>query len=103
MQLDIQHKPNIIVASFCGELDENSAIDTRKKLDMAIELTSVQNFVFDFEGLNFMDSTGIGVLLGRYKKLKAKNMCIYISNPNSHIDKILNMAGIYTIMQKIAK
>ena len=49
-----------------------------------------------------MDSTGIGMLLGRYKKLKAMGKNIYIANPHSHIDRIMSMSGMYTIMKKIA-
>ena len=75
----------------------------RKKLDWAIDLAVVQNFIFDFSGVTFMDSTGIGVLLGRYKKLKAKGMYVHITGASGHIDKILNTAGIYTIINKIAK
>ena len=86
-----------------GELDEYSAVEVRKKLDWAIDLAVVQNFIFDFSGVTFMDSTGIGVLLGRYKKLKAKGMYVHITGANGHIDKILNTAGIYTIINKIAK
>lgn len=102
MQITIVNNPNTLAAYFEGELDEHTAAEARSKLDVAIELTNVRNFVFDFGGLTFMDSTGIGVLLGRYKRLRAKNMNIFISNPPPYIDKILNMAGIYTIMQKIS-
>ena len=49
-----------------------------------------------------MDSTGIGMLLGRYKQLKKRNIPIYISNAKGHVDFILSTAGIYTIMKKIS-
>lgn len=101
MNLKILSKPETLVAVFDGELDEAASIPTRKKLDTAIEMITVPNFVFDFTRLTFMDSTGIGVLLGRYKKLKSKGISIFISNPNVCVDKILNMAGVYTIIKKI--
>lgn len=101
MIVSITTRPNTLIAHLTGELDEHTAADARKKLDLAIHMACVQNFIFDFSGLTFMDSTGIGVLLGRYKALRAKHMRIYIANPSPHIDKILNMAGIYSIMQKI--
>lgn len=101
MNLKILSKADAVVAVFDGELDEASSMAVKKKLDMAIEMMRVQNFIFDFEQLTFMDSTGIGVLLGRYKKLKQKAVQIFISNPNSSVDKILNMAGVYTIIKKI--
>ncbi len=103
MIVSITTKPNTVIAHLAGELDEHTAGEARKRLDLAIHMACVQNFVFDFGALTFMDSTGIGVLLGRYKSLRAKHMNIFIVNPSPHIDKILNMAGIYTIMQKISE
>jgi stage II sporulation protein AA (anti-sigma F factor antagonist) len=49
-----------------------------------------------------MDSTGIGVLIGRYKNLIRKNKKTYISNPNKTIEKIFNMSGLFEIMPKIS-
>lgn len=48
-----------------------------------------------------MDSTGIGVLIGRYKKMKLKNIPIFIANPSNHAEKIFKMTGLYDIMPKI--
>ena len=59
-------------------------------------------FIMDFSEVTFMDSTGIGVLIGRYKKLKTKNKPVYIMNPNNHIEKIFKMSGLYEIMPKIS-
>ena len=49
-----------------------------------------------------MDSTGIGVLLARYNKFNKYGLSILIKNANGHIDKILNMSGIYKLMPKLA-
>ncbi|MCX4362428.1 MAG: STAS domain-containing protein, partial [Clostridia bacterium] len=73
-----------------------------KKLDRFIAKNDFGQFVFDFSGLSFMDSTGIGMLLGRYKRLKQLGVPIYISNARGHVDFILSTAGIYTIMRKIS-
>jgi len=45
-----------------------------------------------------MDSTGIGVLMGRYKKMKAKNVPIFIANPSAQADKIFKMTALYDVM-----
>ena len=90
-----------LTVSLDGELDEHTASDVRDTLDNRIARGGFRNFVFDFSRLKFMDSTGIGVLLGRYKTLKRRGAGIYISSPNPHVDKILSLAGIYSIIQKI--
>ncbi len=84
-----------------GELDESSAVYIRSKLDELFELKEFKKVVIEMSELTFMDSTGIGVLLGRYKKLKARGVPIYIANPIKSIDKILNLSGIYGIMPKV--
>lgn len=101
MQLSMINNGDTVIAAFDGELDEHTATDVRDTLDNRIASGGFRNFVFDFSRLKFMDSTGIGVLLGRYKTLKRRGAGIYISSPNPHVDKILSLAGIYSIIQKI--
>ena len=102
MYIDTHIKDNILYIILNGELDEYSANYTRKLLDESIDSNQFNNVVFDMGGLEFMDSTGIGVLLGRYKILKSKNKNMFISNPSPTIEKIINMSGIYEIMPKIS-
>lgn len=93
---------SVLKFSFNGELDEYSASYTRNYLDNAIKSNIYNCVVFDMKDLDFMDSTGIGVLLGRYKLLKNKQKEIYIANPKPIVEKIFNMSGIYEIMPKIS-
>lgn len=85
----------------CGELDENSANYARDKLDEIFLNINFSQIIIDLSELEFMDSTGIGVLIGRYKKMKSRNIPIFICNPSNHIEKIFKMTGIYQIMPKI--
>lgn len=101
MQLSMLSNGDSVIAAFNGELDEHTAAEIREKLDKRISQGGFRNFVFDFSKLRFMDSTGIGILLGRYKMLKRTGAGIYISSPTPHVDKILSLAGIYQIIQKI--
>lgn len=90
-----------LCVSLKGELDEHYAIYTRNFLDDLFDKTDFKQVVFDLNYLEFVDSTGVGVLIGRYKKLKSKNQQIYITNPSTHAEKIFLMSGIYQIMPKI--
>ncbi len=81
-----------------GELDEYTAAFIRGKLDEIIsENLSAKRVVFDLSGLRFMDSTGVGVLLGRYKKY-AKFVPFFIQNPSPAVSKVLGIGGIYEMI-----
>lgn len=103
MAVRIYNKGIYTVACLQGEVDESAAGKMRSELDE--KLTSplaMKNIVFDLSGVSFMDSTGIGMLLGRYKILKAAGKNLYITGVNPRMDRILSTGGIYTIMQKVA-
>jgi len=91
----------IMYMLLCGELDENSAGYIREEMDKTLEKNNFSKVVIDLSELEFLDSTGIGVLIGRYKKLKDRNIPIYISNPSKHAEKIFKLTGLYDIMPKI--
>ena len=85
-----------------GELDEYTAQSVRKTLDTLFETQKgFIQVVIDLSELGFMDSTGVGVLIGRYKKLRENNKPIFITNPSRNVERIFKMSGLYEIMPKI--
>ena len=101
MEIRTRVYKNTLYVSFCGELDENSSSYTRETLDEILDKEKYNQVIIDLSELEFMDSTGIGVMIGRYKKLKSKGVPLYLTNPNKHIDKIFEMTGLYKIMPKL--
>ena len=102
--ITILHKLSnkVLYVSMSGELDENAAAYVRGEMDAIIGRGGFDRVVIDLSKLTFMDSTGIGVLIGRYKKLKAKGGLIFLANPTAAVDKILTLSGIYDIMPKVS-
>ncbi|MBQ7374299.1 MAG: anti-sigma factor antagonist [Clostridia bacterium] len=101
MEIGCKAEKNKIYIFFVGELDEYSSSKVKQKVDKIIDQTTVnQSVIFDFSQTSFMDSTGIGVLLGRYKKLKKLGIKGYVYNPSFQVDKILQISGIYDVMPK---
>ena len=84
-----------------GELDEHNAIYSKTTLDELFLQSGFSQVIIDLSELEFMDSTGVGILIGRYKKLKERHIPIYICNPSKHAEKIFKMTGLYNIMPKI--
>ena len=86
----------------CGELDEYTAQTARRTLDTLLDTQKgFVQIVMDLSELTFMDSTGIGVLIGRYKKMRDCNKPIFITNPSRTVERIFKMSGLYEIMPKI--
>lgn len=102
MQIKSRIYNNTLYVILSGELDEHTAIYTRTQLDSLFEKITYSQVIIDLSELDFMDSTGIGVLIGRYKKLKSSKVPIYICNPSNHIEKIFKISGLYEIMPKIS-
>ena len=102
MDIKFNIENNTLYVKLIGELDEYASSYARNILDELFINNTFKSVVFELSKLEFMDSTGIGVLIGRYKILKKLNKNIFISNPSKTIEKIFNMSGIFEIMPKIS-
>lgn len=102
MEIKTRVYKNTLYVSLNGELDEHNSCYTRETLDNIFEREIFNQVIVDLSELDFMDSTGIGVMIGRYKKLQTKDIPMYLTNVNKHVDKIFEMTGLYKIMPKLA-
>ena len=84
-----------------GELDHHSAQSVRAELESLIASPHVRHLVLDLGKLSFMDSSGIGVVLGRYKTLAKRGGSVSVRSPNAHVDRIFAMSGLYQIVDKM--
>lgn len=82
------------------ELDHHNAVKIREKADKLIERNHIKHIIFDFSGSDFMDSAGIGVIMGRYKKVIFIGGKIAVVSVNSTIDRIFKLSGLYKIIEK---
>ena len=82
-----------------GELDMNNANDLKISIDTDIEKRGVRTIVFHMDDLKFIDSSGLGVILGRYKKLAPLGGKIQIRNVPAHLYKIMELSGLPKIIE----
>ena len=102
MQIKSRIVINTLYVLLSGELDEYTAQGVRKNLDTLFDTEKgFVQIVMDLSELTFMDSTGVGVLIGRYKKMREYNKPIFITNPSRNAERIFKMSGLYEIMPKI--
>ena len=92
-------KDNSLRVMVPKELDHHSSIDLRSQTDMLLQTYHVKNLVFDFKDTEFMDSSGIGIVLGRYKVVSKGGGRLRIINANRRVERILRMAGIFSIAE----
>ena len=92
-------KDKVLYLNLSGEMDECSSREARAGCDKLIdENFNAKKIVIDLSEVTFMDSTGIGFLIGRYKKAAKMNIPLYVAKPNFAADKILNLSGIYSLI-----
>ncbi len=88
---------NTISAYLSGEIDHHNARMIRLEIDLAIERNSPKELVLDFSEVSFMDSSGIGLIMGRYRQMAPLGGKIIIDNTSGQIKKIMKLAGIEKI------
>lgn len=80
------------------ELDHHHAEVLRAEVEMLIYVHHIKNLIFDFEETDFMDSSGIGVLIGRCRNLGYCNGVVYARNLNGRVQKIFQASGLGKII-----
>jgi stage II sporulation protein AA (anti-sigma F factor antagonist) len=100
IDLDIRfsNKGNTLIVNMSGELDHHYAEYIRQKIDGEILKSTTRNVIFDFSKLGFMDSSGIGVIAGRYRNIQKLNGKAAIVCKNLQINRVLEMSGILQLI-----
>ena len=94
MPVEISFKGEVVTAKLSGELDHHSAAYIRGEIDSALELNMPSLLIMDFENISFMDSSGIGLVLGRYRNLLKTGATLSIVGTSPQIYKVMKLAGI---------
>lgn len=98
MQVKLSKKGSTLIVGIIGELDHHTAEYVRQKIDSELIKSTTRNVVIDLSKLSFMDSSGIGVIMGRYKNVQQLNGKMAITVIGSQIRRILEMAGLNRII-----
>ena len=99
MSLNIKALGEVVTVYLTGEIDHHSAKGIREQIDSAIEFNMPSLLVLDFGGVTFMDSSGIGLVMGRYRNLQKNGATLSLINLPLNIYKVMKLSGI----EKLAK
>lgn len=98
MESKLNEVDNVLNIMITEEVDHHTTEKMRRKMDYEITRFMPRKVVFDFSKVSFMDSAGIGLLIGRYKLIKLLGGNAEIINTNKSIEKVLEMSGIVKII-----
>ena len=90
---------NTLVVYLTGELDHHSSEEVRVKIDDEVDRNQINKIILDFTDVTFMDSSGIGVIVGRFKKISSRdgNMCI--ANVNNRLYRVFELSGLFKVIK----
>ena len=97
LNVGVYVKKDILILRLKGELDDVSASDLRTRVANYIESYNINHLVLNLADLTFLDSSGIGFIIGRYHQLRKRNGDITISNVNSKVERIIYISGLAKI------
>ena len=90
---------NCLMVKLPEEVDHHRAAYISANADRLLLQDQVQHVVFDFGDTKFMDSSGIGIIMGRYKKISCFGGRVYAIHVDRQIHRILNLSGISKIVE----
>lgn len=98
LSYSLETKDKNLIAHFYGELDHHMTKGARKDIDKKYQDMNLKNIIFNFSNLTLMDSSGIGLVMGRYKYVIEKRGKVIIISSNVYIDRIIKMSGLLKIV-----
>lgn len=90
----ITYDEGILIINISGDIDHHSAKPLREEIDTHLYLYRATTVILDLCEVDFMDSSGLGLILGRYQKISDLGGRLIVANPDNAVSKILALAGM---------
>lgn len=99
MQIELTIHGKTLVVWLSGELDHHVAKQVRLMIERTLPGKNIKNLIFDFSDLTFMDSSGIGMIIGRYKLIKSIGGNVALVCKNLQMKRLVEMSGLTKLIQ----
>ncbi|MBS4176453.1 anti-sigma F factor antagonist [Lederbergia citrea] len=99
LSIDLEVMQDVLCIRLSGELDHHAAEELRRRVTESIEKDQILHIVLNLEKLTFMDSSGLGVILGRYKQIKLKHGEMVICAITPPVKRLFELSGLFKIMR----
>lgn len=94
LELEFLKENKTLIVRLNCELDHHTSETVRRRVDNDIQRYAPKRLIFDFSGVRFMDSSGIGVIMGRYKNVQRANGTTIMVNVRPEVNKVFEISGI---------
>ena len=98
MESKFYEKDKLLIFKITDEIDDCAVQKIRRKADYEIERYMPKKVIFDFDSVTFMDSAGIGLIIGRYKFANMLGAKLEVTNLTQSVKKIFEMSGILKLI-----
>ncbi|MGL4819338.1 MAG: anti-sigma F factor antagonist [Bacilli bacterium] len=89
---------SVLVIRLSGELDQHVAVQTRERLDQAMHETLATHLIINFQDVTFMDSSGLSVVIGRYKYVRSLGGQLFICGLSQQLKRLFELSGMFKIV-----
>lgn len=96
--ISFKRNGNELTVFLHGEIDHRAVEGMRRQIDTMLEKSKPHHLRFDFSDVTFMDSSGIGMMIGRYKKVMSWHGSVSACGFNETMDRLFTMAGLHRII-----
>ena len=100
MRVNIEVTGEEVTAYISGEIDHHNAGGLREEIDAAVERAYPERLILDMGGVTFMDSSGIGLIIGRWKLMQTLSGELRVANAPDYIKKVMRVAGLEGLCKK---
>lgn len=97
---EYETRDNVLIIRLKSDLDHHTAVSVRETADTLLARSHAKNILFDFTGVDFMDSSGIGVIMGRYRQVIFQGGRVAVLGVGTNVDRIFKVSGLYKIVEK---
>lgn len=99
LEIDVKSKDHVLIIRLVGELDHHTAELVREQVEEKMESSEIQHILLNLEELTFMDSSGLGVILGRYKQIAQRGGQMIICAISPMVYRLFEMSGMFKILK----
>jgi stage II sporulation protein AA (anti-sigma F factor antagonist) len=101
--LKFDFNDGVLRVAIVGEINHHNAVFVRQEIDEKIQELSSKNLVLDLAEVSFMDSSGLGLIMGRYQRMQELGGTLTVANPSAEHKKLFKLAGLNKLIKYTKK